>query len=70
MCNKADSFREFTLIVQVLRALKTNTQQTIQERELENEHEQRKQQIDSFFQSLKSKVANENNLKQAELEKR
>ena len=70
MCNKADSFREFKLIVQVMRALKTNTQQTIQERELENEHEQRKQQIDSFFQSLKSKVANENNLKQAELEKR
>ena len=70
MCNKADSFREFKLIVQVMRAFKTNAQQSIQERELENEHEQRKQQIDSFFQSLKSKVAYENNLKQAELEKR
>ena len=70
MCDRADTFREFKLIVQVMRAFKTNAQQSIQERQLEQEHEQRKQQIDQFFKSLKTKVTNENNIKQAELEKR
>ncbi len=68
--DKADTFREFKLIVHVMRALKLFAKQVAEERELEREHEQRKNQIDQFFTNLKSKVSSENHLKQTELEKR
>lgn len=45
-CEKADSFRDFKLIVAVMRSLKQFTRSSGEERALEREHEQRKNQID------------------------
>lgn len=69
-CEKADSFRDFKLIVAVMRSLKQFARSSAEERALEREHEQRKNQIDQFFTNLKTKVDLENNMKQTELEKR
>lgn len=68
--DKADSFRDFKLIVFVMRQFKLFAKLSAEERELERDHELRKNQIDQFFTNLKSKVEIENSIKQTELEKR
>lgn len=63
MTKKADYYRSFKLVERVLTALQKNTRMNQEEREVELESEQRKQQIDSFFKGLKEKVATEKEAK-------
>ena len=63
--NKADS----KLKQRVWQALKNNMKFQRDERQIENEHNSRKAQIDNFFANLKKKVATEKTEESVEKEK-
>ena len=58
--NKADKFKLNSLYKLTLKSLKKHVQTEQAEREIEFEHEQRKNQIDNFFANLKEKIEREN----------
>ena len=57
--NRADRFHLHSLYKTTIKSLQKIISYQRGQREIEEEHEQRKDQIDSFFANLKQKVKNE-----------
>lgn len=57
---KAKEFRSSHLLKMLYRLIKKHVSVSVAEREIEMEHEDRKNKIDEFFTNLKSKVKKEN----------
>lgn len=57
-----------SLLNKTWRCLLQNVEETREQRRIEEEHDQRKQQINQFFDNLKKKVENEARQKERERE--
>jgi len=57
-----------SLLTKTWRCLLQNVEETREQRRIEEEHDQRKQQINQFFDNLKKKVENEARQKERERE--